>query len=402
MKSIKKILSAGLGLVIASSIATIVGLSGNASAIACYQYDPSGNFTTSTTPVFDNICGITSTLSSNQGSYPLGDEPNFVRIRQNTSNGNPLGSANPELQNSMTTNCSAGEKFDIWTYIHNDAMSQYNDNGNGSAVAKNVKLATNAPVNTTGNNFKFTSTISADNATTVSDSTTLTCNGQPVKLSLVAQSVHYNNNLSQTTYGSLGDNVVNGSTPVGSPGPMSSGIEWGCWDYRVVVVYEVTVTPVVTPPQVTATCNLLTVDAIADRKATISGLGYTAENASFSSAAINWGDNSSITTITNPDQIKGTSHTYSSYGTYQISALVTFTVPGQANITSGGPGTTCAKVVTYTQNQPPTVTPVTPAAPAPTELVNTGPGSALGIFAAATAVGTIAYRKLMSRRLSQH
>lgn len=53
---------------------------------------------------------------------------------------------------------------------------------------------------------------------------------------------------------------------------------------------------------------------------------------------------------------------------------------------------------------PPTTpqTPVTPATPAaPTTLVNTGPGSVAGIFAAVTVAGAFAYRWMLGRRLSR-
>jgi hypothetical protein len=50
----------------------------------------------------------------------------------------------------------------------------------------------------------------------------------------------------------------------------------------------------------------------------------------------------------------------------------------------------------------PPATPQTPAAPAaPTTLVNTGPGSAIAAFVAATIAGAIGYRKFVSRRLSR-
>ncbi len=48
---------------------------------------------------------------------------------------------------------------------------------------------------------------------------------------------------------------------------------------------------------------------------------------------------------------------------------------------------------------PPTTTTTTPAAP--TQLVNTGAGSVIGIFAAATAAGAAAYRFVLGRRLSR-
>ncbi len=50
---------------------------------------------------------------------------------------------------------------------------------------------------------------------------------------------------------------------------------------------------------------------------------------------------------------------------------------------------------------PPSTPPATPGQPTPTALVNTGPGSVAAIFAAATAAGTIVYRRLLTRRLSR-
>lgn len=60
----------------------------------------------------------------------------------------------------------------------------------------------------------------------------------------------------------------------------------------------------------------------------------------------------------------------------------------------------CPSTPTCTSNCTPTP-PSTPSAPAPTTLVNTGPGSDLAVFAIATAAGTLGYRKFLSRRLSR-
>jgi hypothetical protein len=50
---------------------------------------------------------------------------------------------------------------------------------------------------------------------------------------------------------------------------------------------------------------------------------------------------------------------------------------------------------------PPTTTTTTPTPVTPTKLVNTGAGSTIGIFAAAAAAGTVAYRVVLGRRLSR-
>jgi hypothetical protein len=391
MKRFKQLLTASLATAVMLSAMALISLAGNAKAVACYQYDPNG-FQTSQTPVFNNVCGVTSPLSSTDGNYPLGDERDFVRIRPNTS-GSPLGANNPKLANSLTSACDNGNKFDIWTYIHNDAEPQFNDNGNGTGVAHNVHLATNAPINTTNNHFSFSSTVSASNAASVSDSAVLNCNGQAVKLTMVPGSVSYNNNLSQTAYGSLSDSVVNGSTALGNP-VWQSGNVWGCWDYRAVIVYQVTVEKI-QQPQATAKCDLFTIAATEDRRVKVSQFKYTADNANFQKAVIDWGDNSSKT-ITDANAVNGQTHQYQGNGPFVINLIVTFTANGQT-ITSGGAGTACSQQVAFSSNQPPSVTPPT----TPSNLVNTGPGSVAAAFAAATTVGALAYRRILSRRLSQ-
>jgi hypothetical protein len=64
-----------------------------------------------------------------------------------------------------------------------------------------------------------------------------------------------------------------------------------------------------------------------------------------------------------------------------------------------------AKVNCPTPPKPPVTPPATPQTPgtpaAPTTLVNTGPGSAIAAFVAATIAGAIGYRKFVSRRLSR-
>jgi hypothetical protein len=346
MKSFKKILGSTIASVVALSTALLVTTAGNASA-ACFQYSATG-MQTSTTPVFNNICGVPSLLSSNEGQYPIGDESDFVRIRQNVSGNDTVSKDNPKLHDQLSAACNSGDKFDVWTYVHNDASQDFNNNGSGSAVAKDVKVALAASqLNTTNSNFNFGSTVSASNATSVSDSATLSCNGKQVKLTLVPGSVHYNNNLQQTSYGNLSDSVVNSTTGIGSPvWPTSGGgTEWGCWDYRIVVVYEVQVQVIPPAPEVTAKCDMLGVVADQSRKVTVNKFNFTAKNATVKSIVLNWGDNSANTTLTNANEVVG-------------------------------------------QTQP-------------TTLVNTGAGSTLGLFAAVTAAGAVAYRYMLGRRLSR-
>lgn len=406
MKSLKKLLTTTIAASVAVSTALLLTTSGLAHA-DCFQYT-TNNFQTSTTPVFDNICGVPTLLSSTNGQYALGDESNFVRIRPDVSGDDTSNATNPALTNSLTAACDAGQKFDIWTYIHNDASQAYNDldaNGNpvpagtGSAVAHNVKLALNAPINTENSTFNFGSTVSASNAASVSDSTTLNCGGKQVQLTLVANSVHYNNDLSQPTYSPLSDSAVNGTIPVGSPtfpGSGQTGDELGCWNYRIEVVYQVEVQPL-PAPQVTATCNLFALTASDNRKVVADQFSYTATNADFKSLVVNWGDNSAPTVVTNPNEvINQLSHEYAANGQYTVVATVHFSTATNPDISATSPN--CEQPFTFTSSGP--VTPQTPPT-APTALVNTGPGSMIGLFAATTLGGAAFYRRLLARRLSR-
>jgi len=83
---------------------------------------------------------------------------------------------------------------------------------------------------------------------------------------------------------------------------------------------------------------------------------------------------------------------------------------GGINIGSIGPLTTDTEEVQFQAKlncptppvTPPVTPPTTPATPAaPTALVNTGPGSVAAIFAAATAAGTVLYRRMLTHRLGR-
>jgi uncharacterized repeat protein (TIGR01451 family) len=83
---------------------------------------------------------------------------------------------------------------------------------------------------------------------------------------------------------------------------------------------------------------------------------------------------------------------------------------GGVNIGSIGPLTTDTEEVQFQAKlscpTTPVTPPATPAAPgagsaAPTALVNTGPGSTIAAFVAATIAGAFGYRRFLSRRLSR-
>lgn len=413
MKSLTKLLTAGVLAATALGV-TVFGFNGNAAANAScrWQYTNNGDFTTSSTPVFNSICGVP------QG---VGNEPDFVQLRQSTNGNDEDNQNNPDYAKSLTAACNVGDKFDIHTYIHNDALSQDNNNGSGSAVAHNVALAMSATLNTAASNFTFGSKISASNADTVSDTASLNC-GSNVQLKLVAQSVHIYS--APYSWQNISDSAVNGATTIGSP-TVGSGDQWGCWNYRIVVVYQVQVQSV-PAPQITAMCDLLTVTATEDRKVTINQFKFTAVNASFKNLVVNWGDSNSDT-FTDSKGVVGQTHQLpGSPNQFEIMATANFVdINGQPIRSTNG---NCAQIVKFIPNRPPTiinvctgdtsnvntgvasqggncstntVTTTSSNQTPPTTLVNTGPGSVVAIFAAATAAGTVAYRRLLARRLSR-
>jgi hypothetical protein len=389
-----RISSAVIGIA-GAALLTFSGMASAATA-GCYQYNANG-FVTSATPVFNNICGTPEGIN---------DESNFVRVRQDT-NGNDEDNTNNSAYTVGTLNsaCESGSNYDVWNYLHNDATSDDNDNGSGSAVAHNVQTHLTADLNKTSTSFNFGDTVTASNAASVSDSAVLDCGTSQVKLSLVPGSVHIYS-IPYAAWDNLSDSSINGTTTLGSP-TLGSGDMWGCWNYRMVIVYQVTVTKIATPPTVAGVCTLLSVEANSDRQVTISNLTDQTTGTSLKDVVINWGDNSTDTYTSLSSAISQT-HTYSTTGSYVVYATMDFTAAGQSDITSGGANSDCAKEVTFNTTTPPTVTPPTtiittstPSTPStPSQLVNTGPGSVIGIFAAVSAIATVGYRYFLGRKVT--
>lgn len=364
MKFFNKVIAGGLAAIMALFVMAVIG-TGRVSA-ACNQYDP--NATTPTTPVFNNICNVPN---------GVGNEPDFVRIRKSTNGNNEDNQNNPTYANSLSDACVAGSKYDVWTYIHNNAVSGYNDNGAGSAVAHNVMLAMTAPLGTTNTNFNFMSAVSASNAAGVQDTATLNCGTHSVKLTLVPTTVHIYSQ--QYNWNNLPDSAVNGTTKIGSP-TLGSGDQWGCWEYRVVVVYQVTVNEIPTPPTPsTGSCKAVDVTTDnASRKVSVKVNGEVS-NAQIIGYQIDFGDGMVVNQQT-------ATHTYAKDGTYVIVTRVQ--VKFADGHTEWLTSTACTKQVTFKNNVP--VTPVTPTTPS--ELPNTGAGDILGIFAATTIAGAFVHR----------
>jgi hypothetical protein len=392
MKFFSKIAAAAtVGIVSIFSLSMLY--SGVASAACLYQYSANG-LITSQTPVFNSICGVPNGINN---------EPDFVRIRQSV-NGNDIDNQNNPgyTAGSLTNACTAGSKFDVWNYVHNDASANYNPDispSNPSAVAHDVKAWMQAPIGSTSNNFTFSTKITASNAASANDSVVLNCNGSPVTLSLVPHTV----NIFSQPYGNWqsvpnGDSYItpDGSNPLGlgstnaGLSSLGSGDQWGCWTYRIVIVYQVTVTSVKIPP----TCNLLQFEEQGN-VAKIDNVEYTANDANVSGFSLEVSDNGAVTT--KQIAINGFPLTYQLIAghTYSFKATV---LSDLGNVTSAK----CAVAVA-----PPTTPPVTPPVTPPTvipptRLINTGPGSVVALFTGATALGAVGYNWFLKKKIAKN
>lgn len=179
---------------------------------------------------------------------------------------------------------------------------------------------------------------------------------------------------------------------------------------KAIEVKEIPKTPVYT-------CDGLQINKLTDRKYSFT-TSYTAENgAVLKNIAHNFGDN---TPVVNTLQTT-VEHEYAEPGDYNASAVLTFTVngedkvvaspnckgnvneppvepkcpyPGKEHLPKDSPE--CKPDVPVTPETP--ETPVTPESPA--FLPDTGAGSILGIFAATTVAGMIAYRMVWLRKFN--
>lgn len=252
----------------------------------------------------------------------VGNEADFVKLRKSNGDGTVPATQNNFID-PVNAACTVGEKFDIRTYVHNGANTEYNNNGNGSAVAHNVNVAMKAPLGTTSNKFTFSSTISANNAASKTDTGVLNCQNN-VRLKLVPQTVKVYSKF--TGWNTAADSAVNGNLKIGSRAN-GSGDVWGCWEDRVIVVYTVVVekAPVVTPE---VRCDAIVVDKIGKLRYRY-GIRYTATNgATLKSVKYNFGDNNSQTVTTAPFTAE---HTYGTAGEYRVTTDLTFALPGQAD-----------------------------------------------------------------------
>jgi len=126
-------------------------------------------------------------------------------------------------------------------------------------------------------------------------------------------------------------------------------------------------------PKPVAKCDLLSATVGQNRKVDAS-VTYTALNgATLKNVNWSWGDGKSENTGTTTSA----SHTYAADGSYTITTALTF------NVGEGVVSSSCSTKVTIT-------TPVTPVVQ-PAQIVPTGPGSVVGLFAGVSAVAGIGH-----------
>lgn len=161
------------------------------------------------------------------------------------------------------------------------------------------------------------------------------------------------------------------------------------WDTANVVVDSGKQCNVPTP---TYTCDAFHVTPGDNRTVKVDTFKTSQTNgATFNNVVISWGDN---TTPLTTNTAVGQTHQYSKDGTYTLNAVAHFTVNNK-DVTASG--VNCTQTVTFTTpgtTPPPTTTP-------PNQLVNTGPGQVVGLFAAVTIAGAFAHRLFLSRRLAR-
>lgn len=339
--------------------------------------------TTSAIPYTPDATGTNSPAFNVFTGVPgYGNEASFVTGR--------VSGSSTAFTDPVNDPCTNGTQYSVRIYVHNAANQTLNNGGSGPGVARNTKVKVAVPATTASN---IRGTISASNASSVSDTLTINCaNGKTMKLSYVAGSA-----IQQKMNGAtapLSDSIVTTGAPIGTQGP--DGNMWGCFDQRVLVYLKVEVKEAPPTPTVTTACDLFRITSSSDRKVTVNQFKYTAQNTNFQNAVINWGDNNS-NTITDASKVVGSNHQYGKDGTYTIRVTVNFT-NGDSKTSAN-----CVQQVTFKNNQPPEiVTPPTPTGSTGVgELANAGAGSVAGIVFAAIAAGVVAFRVYLGRRLGR-
>ncbi len=139
-------------------------------------------------------------------------------------------------------------------------------------------------------------------------------------------------------------------------------------------------------------CDLLTATKGDNRTVTFTTSATAVGGAKITVYHYNFGDGTPVL-VTDKATV---THQYAKDGQFAARVKVQVDVKGTPKFAESDK---CAAAVTFTTPTTPG-NPVTPVSAAPTTLVSTGPGSIAAIFAAVTALGAIAHRWYIGRRLS--
>jgi hypothetical protein len=364
MKSISILKKTAVGL-IAAALVSLVAL-GNTSYARPYDpNDPGYNH-----PVFNTYTGTPYN----------GDEPDFFRGKVAGDTGNSV--------DPLNTACQDGKEFTLRVYVHNNANTIYNDNGNGPGVAHNTKVVVNLP-SAQNSSFKMNSTISASTAGSVSDGMTINCtDGSQYQLSYVPGSAQQWTKPSGTQ--ALSDSIVTTGAKIGTFSP--NGDVWGCWDQRVFVTLNVKITKKVVPPESSGICKVLSLQVINKEEREINvNVDGEVSNAQIIGYKIDFGDGTVVAQ-------QSANHKYASDGTYNIKGYVNVKLADGS--TQWKTASSCESQITFKHGVPPKTPPQTPPSTVVSSLPNTGPGNVIAAFFGVTSISSALYYAV-SRRLAK-
>ena len=341
---------------------------------------------------------------------------------------------------SDTTQVTDGETVLLRVYVHNDAASNLNNpNNTGKGVAKDVKVRVYLPTGTYSA-LQANAYVDASNAKPleVADSTGFSANS-PFSLSYVTGSATAYNNAHPTGM-KLSDSIVTSGAPVGYD--TANGIQPGCFQYINIVTIKAVVH--MTKPGFTIT-KQVAIPGQPWAKTTTANPGDTV---AYMLTVKNTGNdvlnNLSVRDKlpTNESIVSGSTVIYSgnhpegvpvkvdnlvsnglNIGNYDAGSIayVKFkasiadgtkltcgenSLVNSATVFQPGNSVTESDTATVTVNNtdssctPPVTPPVTPTTPE--TLVNTGPGSVIGLFSATAIVGAVAHRIFKARQLARN
>ncbi len=292
-----------------------------------------------------------------------------------------------------TTNAKSGDVVRVQLWHHN------RENPAGP-LANNVKVRFIVP-SSEGTSHSVTGISSADNAPTITDSTTIVTAPETTTMEYIPGTAKFRYNKGaqdgnpacetgfdfppDSCYAtvSLPDSVITSGVNLDAfrGGPLR-----GCNAHHETVAIDVTFKKKEIPPQKNAVCKVLNVQTFDNRRVTANVNGEV-ENGTIIGYEIDWGDG-------NKSNSQSAEHTYAADGTYNIVSRVQvrFNDGEERWVTASA----CTAQVTFEGEKPPTVE--VPPTPTPPSLPDTGMGSLVGIFTAVSTAATLAYRFVWARR----